>query len=104
MAQRSLYLMGDYLPMAAVIAGLVVFSVILAVCVAIAVLSVLWRSFYGKLMFCIVLGLILVSAVFRIAFFGITVKIEHFIFVDFGFGIEKIVKPIGSFLPDFRRI
>ncbi len=69
-AQRSLYLMGDYLPMPAVIAGLVVFSIILAACVTIGVLAVVWRSFYGKLMFCLVLGLILLSAVFRIAFFA----------------------------------
>jgi hypothetical protein len=72
-AQRSLYLMSDYLPSQAGIAGLVVFSVIVVACLAIGVLAAVWRTFYGKLMFGLVLLLILVSAIFRIIFFAASI-------------------------------
>ena len=72
--ERSVYLMNDYVPASLCIPGFVFYSLLILAVAAVGVLGFLWRTFFGKELFWMVLAGIVLTSVFRIAMFGVGLR------------------------------
>ena len=70
-ADRNVFLASDYLIPEITMPSLVLMSLVLVACIAVAVLGACWGVFSGKELFWLVLGGVLLTSVFRLAFWTI---------------------------------
>merc|ERR1712000_270053 len=72
--ERTIYLMTDYVPASLCIPGFLFYSLLILAVAAVGVLGFLWRTFFGKELFWMVLAGVVLTSVFRIAMFGVGLR------------------------------
>jgi len=70
-SQGDQYLMSDYVPLQIVLPGLLLYALLFVGCVVIAAFGVMWKTFAGKELFWMVLLGVAITAILRIAVWGV---------------------------------